>query len=109
MASVAAIATTVSMLSPAYADTFNINVDNGESVMLLLTITDMNLGSPEKIFNGNISSGQMLSVRINGDNGGNNGHITWKASNAERTKCGEGDVSKLSVGANVAVKAQSPC
>lgn len=95
------------LASPAMADMFNINIDNGESEMLLLTVTDMNLGSPERIYNGNISPGQMLSIRINGDNGGGNGHIQWTAHTADRSKCGTGDVSKLSAGSNVTVKARS--
>jgi hypothetical protein len=42
-------------LTPAVADTFNINVDNGETVMLLLKIMDMNYATPQEVFNGNIS------------------------------------------------------
>ena len=94
------------MFTPAFADTFNINVDNGETVMLLLKIKDMNYPSPQEVFNGSINPGQMLSVHINGENG-NNGHIEWTAYTADRQKCGTGDVNRLSSGANVTVKASS--
>lgn len=103
---IAALSVAFFTLTPAFADTFNINVDDGESVMLLLKIKDMNYATPQEVFNGNINPGQMISVHINGDNG-NNGHIQWTAYTADRQKCGTGDVSRLSSGANVTVKASS--
>lgn len=93
-------------VTPAFADTFNINVDNGETVMLLLKIMDMNFATPQEVFNGSINTGQMLSVHINGENG-TSGHITWTAFTADRQKCGTGDVTRLGSGANVTVKARS--
>ena len=92
--------------APAFADTFNINVDNGETVMLLVSIKDMNYPSPTEIWSRSISPGQMFSVQITGENG-HNGHIQWTAYTADRQKCGTGDKDGLSTGANVTVKASS--
>ena len=52
---------------------------------------------------GNIDGGRQIPVNINGDNG-SNGHITWKATNLDRSKCGSGDVSSLGSGATVTIK-----
>ena len=99
----------VLMLSPAAADTFNINISNGEvGTMLLLTVTDMNYPSPKEAYNASINSGQMLSVYINGD-GGHGGHIQWKATTPDRKKCGSGDVKDLSSGSNLTVNTPSAC
>jgi hypothetical protein len=95
-------------LSPAFADPFNINVSSNESAMLLVTITDMNLPSPKEVFSGSISSGQQIPVMINGDNG-HDGHIQWKATTADRQKCGSGDLSSLGSGSNVTVSTPSSC
>ena len=95
-------------LSPVFADPFNINISNGESGMLLLTVTDMNYPSPQSAFNGSINSGQQIAVYINGENG-NNGHIQWQATTPDRQKCGSGDVPGLSSGSNVTVGTTSSC
>jgi len=94
--------------TPALADPFNINITNGESSMLLLTVNDMNFPSPKVAYSGSINSGQTISVDINGENG-SNGHIQWKASSADRTKCGSGDVSSLGSGSNLTVNTPSSC
>lgn len=105
-------ATALSMLivtmSPALADPFNINITNGESSMLLLTVNDMNFPSPKVAYSGSINSGQMISVYINGENG-SNGHIQWSATSTDRTKCGSGDVSSLGSGSNLTVSTPSSC
>ena len=108
MRTTAAAAALVFMLSPARADTFNINVNNGEMEMLLLTITDMNYPDPKEVFSGNLTSGQMRSVYINGENG-RNGHIKWKASTADRKKCGSDDVTGLGSGSNITIRTKSAC
>ena len=97
-------------LSPVFADPFNINISNGESGMLLLTVTDMNYPSPQPggAFNGSINSGEQKSVYINGENG-NNGHIQWQATTSDRQKCGSGDVTGLSSGNNLTVRTPSDC
>lgn len=95
-------------LSPVFADPFNINISNGESGMLLLTVTDMNYPTPQSAFSGSINSGEEKSVYINGENG-NNGHIQWQATTADRQKCGSGDVTGLSSGNNLTVKTPSDC
>jgi hypothetical protein len=104
------LAAFVLSFSPAAADTFNINVSNGESTMLLLTVTDMSSVNPKEggAFDGSINNGQMLSVHINGDSGGN-GHIQWKATTPDRQKCGSGDVKDLSSGSNITVNTPSSC
>jgi hypothetical protein len=104
----AALSLLVLALAPAFADPFNINVSSDESSMVLLTITDMNYPDPKSAFSGSINSGQLISVYINGDNG-NNGHIQWKATTADRQKCGSGDVNGLSSGSNVTVGTPSSC
>jgi hypothetical protein len=68
-------------LSPVFADPFNINISNGESGMLLLTVTNINYPVPQYAFNGSINSGQQIPVYINGENG-NNSHIQWQATTA---------------------------
>jgi hypothetical protein len=95
-------------LSPVFADPFNINISNGESGMLLLTVTDMNYPTPQSAFNGSINSGQQIAVYINGENG-NNGHIQWQATTPDRQKCGSGDVPGLSSGNNLTVNTPSSC
>src|ERR1051326_7189660 len=99
----AALAVSLFAACPAFADPFNINIDNGESSMLLLTVTDMNYPNPQTAFSGSINSGQMLSVNINGENSAN-GHIKWQATTSDRQKCGSGEVKNLSVGANLTVR-----
>lgn len=94
--------------TPALADPFNINISNGESSMVLLTVTDLNFPSPKEAYSGSINSGQMISVYINGENG-NNGHIKWSATSSDRSKCGSGDVSSLSTGSNLTVNTPSSC
>jgi hypothetical protein len=94
--------------APALADPFNINISNGESSILLLTVTDMNYPSPTVAYSGSINSGQMMSVNINGESG-HNGHIKWSATSSDRSKCGSGDVSSLSSGSNLTVNTPSSC
>ncbi|HEY1795260.1 MAG TPA: hypothetical protein VGG57_03990 [Stellaceae bacterium] len=95
-------------VTPALADPFNINISNGESAMLLLTVNDMNYPSPKVAYSGSINSGQMISVYINGENG-SGGHIQWSATSADRTKCGSGDVGSLGSGNNLTVNTPSSC
>lgn len=104
----AALAVLAFTFSPALADTFNINLSSGETDTLLVTVTDMNYPTPKVVYDNNLTSGQLVPVDINGDNG-NNGHITWRASTSDRTKCGSGDVSGLSSGNNVTINTPSSC
>jgi hypothetical protein len=103
-----ALSALVLCAGPALADPFNINITNGESAMLLLTVNDMNFPSPKVAYSGSINSGQMISVYINGENG-SNGHIQWTASSADRTKCGSGDLTGLGSGSNMTVTTPSSC
>lgn len=103
-----ALSTLVIGAAPALADPFNINISNGESSMLLLTVTDMNFPSPQVAYSGSINSGQMIAVNINGENG-NNGHVRWSATSSDRTKCGSGDVTSLGSGSNLTVNTPSSC
>jgi hypothetical protein len=103
-----ALSALILSVTPALADPFNINITNGESGMLLLTVNDMNFPSPKVAYSGSINSGQMISVYINGENG-SNGHIQWSASSSDRTKCGTGDVSSLGSGSNLTVRTPSSC
>jgi hypothetical protein len=106
------LATAVSVLilgaTPALADPFNINISNGESSMVLLTVTDMNFPTPQAAYSGSINSGQMIAVNINGENG-TNGHIRWSATSTDRTKCGSGDITSLGSGSNITVNTPSSC
>jgi hypothetical protein len=106
----AAVSLLVLTLSPAFADPFNINVSSGETTLLLVSITDMNMPNPKdgNAFSGNISPGQQISVIIGGNNGGD-GHIQWTATTVDRQKCGSGDLTGLGTGNNVTVSTPSSC
>jgi len=93
--------------TPALADVFNINLVNDESFTVIVTVTDMNVASPQAV-SGNIDGGRQISFNINGDSG-SNGHITWKATNLDRSKCGSGDVSSLGSGSTVTIRTPSSC
>lgn len=105
---VTTLSMTLASLSPALADQFNINLNNGESGMVFVKVYDMNTGSENKVYDDTMTSGRQVSVYITGDSG-QNGHIRWEAMSSDRQKCGSNELDGLSSGNNVTVSTPSPC
>ena len=102
-----ALAALILSAPPALADVFNINLVNDESFTVILTVTDLNVASPQPV-SVNLDGGRQVPFNINGDSG-SNGRITWKATNLDRTKCGSGDASSLGSGTTVTIRTPSSC
>jgi hypothetical protein len=102
------LSVTLASLSPVLADQFNINVSNGESGMLFVTVYDLNTRGQNKVFDATMTSGQMVPVYITGA-AGNDGHIKWEAQSSDRQKCGADELNGLSSGNNITVRTPSAC
>jgi hypothetical protein len=100
------VSTLLISLSAALVEA-NITVSNGESAQLFIVVYDMNTRERNRILDTTMSSGQSIPLYITGERG-YDGHIRG-AQAADRESCGTGDLSNLTSGTDVTVKAPLEC
>jgi hypothetical protein len=101
------VSTLLISLSAALAEV-NITVSNGENGLLFIVVYDMNTREQKKILDSTIYSGQTVPLYITGENG-YDGHIRWEAQAVNRENCGTSDLSNLTSGTDIMVKAPLEC
>jgi hypothetical protein len=90
------------------ADPFNINVSNGESGLVFVTIKDLNTRAGDVVFDQTMESGRQVPVYIQGESG-TNGHIVWQAQSSDRQRCGGDELTNLSSGYVLTVTTPLSC